>query len=122
MGLRSFFKRVLDVRLADSYPPAIDAEFDPDGDPEETLQAPASALRFRVRVPEVAATADSPKREAAVYYVYGQTQEEAVARLPAALLGTATVEPAGSIEGGVLVLPEDEVRSEVFDGRAAPGN
>ncbi len=99
-----------------SYPP-IDAEFDDEPAPEE----PAVSLRFRVTTTEVPATADAPKRASTVYYVYGQTQEQAVGRLPAAILIDAKVESAGRIEGGVLRFSEDERWGEIVDDRVAPG-
>lgn len=94
----------------------IDAEFD-----EEGGDPPFHARRFRVTVPEVAAAADAPKREKATYYVYGQTREEALRRLPTELTVGVLVEEAGAVVDGVLVFSEDERAAEVFDGRAVPG-
>jgi hypothetical protein len=88
--------------------------------PDEGGGLPALSRRFRVTVPELPATAGAPGRARAVYYVYGQTRAEALARLPAALVAGAVVEEAGYVEGGVLVFPDDE-RATVFDGREVPG-
>jgi hypothetical protein len=98
-----------------SYPPLIDAEFD--GEPHE----PTVSVRFKVTTVEVAATADAPKREAATYYVYGQDEAEALARLSADLLLGAKVEVAGHVQDGLLHLPEDERRVQIVENRAAPG-
>jgi hypothetical protein len=97
-----------------SYPPRTDTEIEVDDD------LPTS-LRFRVTTVELPATADDPKRESTVYYVYGHTKEEALGRISASLLVDAKVEAAGCVEGGILRLPEDERRPMIFDGRAAPG-
>jgi hypothetical protein len=78
-----------------------------DGD-EVAEDPPITTLRLRVTVPELPATEEAPKRERAVYYVYGQTQEEALARLPADLRVGAAVESAGRSENGKLILPESE--------------
>lgn len=97
--------------------PEIDAEFDGEAPVEPTV-----SLRFRVTTPEIPATADAPKREKVTYYVYGQTEEEAIARLDASLRVGATVEAAGHVVDGLLVLPDDERKPAIFDGRAAPGS
>lgn len=121
MGLIDWAKRKLNERSAgEPTDPWVDAEFDED-DEEEVRAEPTVSLRFRVTVPELAATADAPKRERTVYHVYGQTREEALARLPESLLLDAKVEEAGRVEGGVIQLPADEPKSVIVDGRAVPG-
>lgn len=111
----------------------IDAEFEEEnGDGEEEVPSePVISLRFRVTTPGAPATEDQPKLESVTYYTYGRDQEQALGRLRANLdprlvarlggLESAKVEPAGHVEDGVLVLPEDEQKSQIFDGRAAPG-
>ncbi len=110
----------------------IDAEFeeDDDGD-DEGPSEPVISLRFRVTTPGAPATEDQPKLESVTYYTYGRDQDQAMERLRTNLdprlvarlggLESAKVEPAGHVEDGVLVLPEDEQKSQIFDGRAAPG-
>ena len=114
---------------ADPELPEIDAEFE-EGD-DDGPSEPVISLRFRVTTPEVPATEDQPKLESVTYYAYGRDQDQAVGRLRTALdprlvarlggLESAKVEPAGHVENGVLFLPEDEQKSQIFDGRAAPG-
>jgi hypothetical protein len=82
---------------------------------------PTASVRFRVTTAELPATVDAPKRVSSVYYVYGQIQEEALRRLPESLRLGAKVEEAGSIQDGVLRLPDDEKKVVIVDERIVPG-
>lgn len=104
--------------------PELDAEFEEEEEVDDGPREPfVSPLRFKVSVPARPAIPEAdgvpgvPKRDATVYYVYGKTREEALARLPADLVAESTVEAAG--DG--LALPESELGGEIFDGRVAPG-
>ena len=87
---------------------------------EEAADPPTISLRFRVTTADTPATADMPAVKGSTYYVYGRDATQALARLPASMKVT-NVEQAGWVENGVLILPEDELKVVMVDGREVPG-
>jgi len=116
MSIRDFVKRVLNGHASAYMNGASGHAALPDLEPEPE---PIVSLRFKVTVPK--APTEAAGR---VLFVYGCDQKEALGRLPGALLVDATVEPAGDATGGVVRVPEGELREtmkSMVEDRKAPG-